>query len=177
MRVLGFSLLFTVSVIASPQKEQLAKVPNKIRAQLEIQIPRIEAKNAPLSELLEFVSQRIQEQDQRQPRRTGISFLSKSEANDEMAADDVAESGGLLMKKQEKTVDYSASNVAVFEVLQFIADSFDAEFHVTNVGIIITSVDGAAFPNGKSDTGHVYYRCQPKLGEQSVPPKSDRAGG
>ena len=56
-----------------------------------------------------------------------------------------------------KRITYSAKDKRVDEIFKDLARLYEIDFHVADVGIVVTPAGGAAFPNTKADQGEVYY--------------------
>ena len=123
------------------------KLPEFIREIVAIKIPKIDAKDTTLSELIDFIAHRIMELDTHKPG--GISFLTAGEFK-----------GGVI------EVDYAAKDVRVDKVFTDLARLFQVEFHVTSVGVVVTPTGARPFPNTKADKGEVYYTYKSNTGEQ-----------
>ena len=125
---------------------------------LPIQIPKIDAQDASLSDLVEFVAHRIRELDPRSPG--GISFLYQGFAEENK--------GAASSNLQGKRVNYTVENVRVDQVFNDLACLFDVEFHVTSAGVVITPIGIPPFPNLKSEWGSTYFTYSPRQMKQEV---------
>jgi hypothetical protein len=125
---------------------------------LPIQIPKIEAQDATLGELIELVAHRIRELDSRTPG--GISFLYQGFAaeNKETATSNLP----------GKRVNYTAENARVDQVLMDLAHLFDVELHITSAEVVITPIGIPPFPNLKSEWGTAYFTYSPRQMKREV---------
>jgi hypothetical protein len=153
--------LSTVCSHADNAKEK--KPPAFIREVVAIKIPKIEAEDTTLSELIDFIALRIMELDPHKPG--GISILTTGFKNTVDGSNPPAD-----IKGGEKKVNYSAKDVRVDKVFTDLARLFQVEFHVTSVGVVVTPAGAQPFPNVKADKGDVYYTYKSKPGEQAVAP-------
>lgn len=165
VKILSMALAILAAGASNAQDDKLTEAPEIIRALVEIEIPKVRATDATLSDMVEFVAQKTSELDPRQPGPSGISFLTNGSFEERRV-----EVAGLLLEDEEEKISYSGENVRVGALLQVIANSFQVEFHVTSVGVIITPVKGKAFPNAKGKSGKTYYLFEPNTTEQPRQP-------
>lgn len=117
------------------------KMPAWIQSTVAIKIPIIEAKDATLAEVVDFIAQRIAAIDS-QPG--GVSIFVE---------------GNCVNKS-----DYVAKDVSVAQVFTDLATLYQVEFHLTDVGVIVTPVGTKPFPNVKALEGKIFavYRSKTK---------------
>ena len=163
MKILLSIILALSTVCTHADDAKGERPPGFIREIVAIKIPKIEAKDTSLSELNNFIAQRIMELDPHKPG--GISILTSGFKNTNDGNDRPVD-----FKGGEKKVDYSAKDVRVDKVFTDLARLFQVEFHVTSVGVVVTPVGARPFPNAKADKGEVYYTYKSKPGEQVVTP-------
>jgi hypothetical protein len=125
---------------------------------LPIQIPKIDAQDVSLRDLVEFVAHRIRELDPRSPG--GISFLYQGFIPENK--------GAATSHLQRKRVSYTVENVRVDQVFNDLARLFDVEFHITSVGVVITPIGIPPFPNLKSEWGTTYFTYSPRQIKREV---------
>ena len=155
------SIIFILSALFGHAEDAAGeKPPEFIREIVAIKIPKIDAKDATLSELIDFIAHRIMELDPHKPG--GISFLTSGfrDRHDGNAQAVDPRSG-------EKKVNYSREDVRVDEAFTDIARLCQVEFHVTSVGVVVTPTGARPFPNTKADKGEVYYTYKSNTGEQA----------
>ena len=169
------AIFFLLSFASSGAEEATRmKLPALMKAIVEIKIPKVNLKQATFEETVDYLAYQIQSRDPRQSELSGLSFLTNGPIYDSKSDSRVL----LLEESRDKNaMNFSGKDVEVRKLMQECANCFEVSFHVTNVGVIITSCDGKPFPNGKAKKGTVYFSYKPKRVKQSVPPKSDRAGG
>lgn len=159
MKIL-FSIIFVISGLfghAAAATEE--KPPEFIREIVAIKIPKIDAKDTTLSELIDFIAHRIMELDPHKPG--GISFLTSGFGDRHVGIAQAADPRG-----GAKMVNYSREDVRVEEVFTDLARLCQVEFHVTSVGVVVTPTGARPFPNTKADKGEVYYTYKSNTGEQ-----------
>jgi len=137
------------------------KPPEFIREIVAIKVPKIEAKDTTIHELISFIASRIRELDPHKPG--GISILTSGFQNANGINNRPAD-----VKDAEKKLDYIAKDIRVDKVFTDLARLFQVEFHVTSVGIVVTPSGAKPFPNAKAVTGDIYYTYKSK-GEQAAP--------
>lgn len=121
------------------------KMPAWFQPIAAIKIPIIEARDSTIAEVVDLVSQCIAALDS-QPG--GISILTEG-------------IHGCVNKS-----DYVAKDVSVSQVFRDLATLYQVEFHLTDVGVVVTPVGKKPFPNAKAHEGKVYavYRGKTKAG-------------
>jgi hypothetical protein len=150
MKHLLASIMILSTAYGAEDKSSEQPVPASIREIVAIQIPKIRTQDTTLSELVHFLAQRITELDPNKPG--SISFFTSGFTNTKNE-----ENGRDAKIIDEKKVSYAATDVRVDKVMMDLAKLFDVEFHVTNVGVVITPSGGMPFPNSKSEKGEIYY--------------------
>jgi len=145
------SIIFILSAVWGHADDASGeKPPEFIREVVAIKIPKIEAKDTTIHELIDFIASRIRELDPH--KSSGISILTSGFQNANGINNRPAG-----VKDAEKKIDYSAKDVRVDKVFTDLARLFQVEFHVTSVGIVVTPTGAKPFPNAKAVTGDIYY--------------------
>ena len=128
MKLLLSAILLVSSTLSGADDSEKKRPPAFVQDIVAIKIPKIEAKNADLHELISFVAYKIVELDPRKPG--GISFLTSGFGGAEVDDEKILNS-----PKEEKKIRYSVEDARVDRVLTDLAGHFDVEFHVTSIGL------------------------------------------
>jgi hypothetical protein len=112
-------------------------------------IPKINTQDTSLIEFIDFIGHRIRELDS-EPT-SGMSFILSGFIDSEDG-----DSSALGSIESEKKINYVRDDVSVGEIFVELARAYNIEFHITNIGIIVTPSGAKPFPNAKANEGDIY---------------------
>lgn len=125
-----------------------AKPPEAFREIGALTIPRVDAQNVTLPELLEWLSAQIRQLDPSEQKGISIFATGFDRVNSDNDTSDA-----INMKR----ISYSAEDVRLDAVLSDLGRMFNVGIHVTSVGIVVTPPNEDPFPNFKAETGDVHF--------------------
>lgn len=146
-------ILFMSGIVCGdePVKQSLPVFFEPIAA---IRLPNVDMESCSLDEFCGFLNLRIAELDERKPG--GISIVLEGFPPTDTV--EQLEDGSLLhIHRDVGGKDYQAKDVSVDRLLKEMSKLYDVEFHVTDVGLVVTPVGKIPFPNARAKTGKIFF--------------------
>jgi len=149
MKILFVIVLGFGGVLALAEEDVVVNTPELVERITAHKIPRINTQDTSLIEFIDFIAHRIRELDS-EPT-TGMSFILSGFIDSEDG-----DSSALGSIESEKKINYVSDDVSVGEIFVDLARAYKIEFHITNIGIVVTPSGAKPFPNTKANEGEIY---------------------
>lgn len=160
----AFLIIVLLSGLAWGDEQVRRNLPAFFQPIAAIRLPNVDLESCSLDEFVGFLSIRIAELDGKKPGGISIVMVGFPPTD---TAERMEDGSIVAIHRDFAGKDYKAKDVSVDQLLKEMSKLYDVEYHVTDVGIVVTPTGKIAFPNPKADSGKVFFTYSHKEPKKS----------